>query len=272
MKTKIHYIYILVATVLLASCQNEQDPFDVSTNKGSFALSLQGPEINVQTDTRAVLTATEAANYNIMVYQNNDEIWAQKKKYSDLTATDYMLSVGSGYAVFAESCSEADAETVNDGFGCKRFAGTSEAFAITPSQTTPVSVNCTATNGGFCVVFDKSFTDTFGRYSVETTDENRLLVFNGTNKATFTTEGVRTGGAVAYYNMPPNSESIEVPIQIHARGANTTDKTITVKQGKITRFTVYGPNAGTCDNTGGIDIIIDYDDDYGTDDHPIILD
>lgn len=271
MKTKLQYIMLLAVTALFASCQSEQDPFNVSANKGSFALNLQGPEITVQTETRAALTVTEAANYNIMVYQNNDEVWAQKKKYSDLTATDYMLSVGSGYAVFAESCSEADAETVNDGFGCKRYGGTSDVFAIEASQTTPVSVNCSATNGGLCVVFDKSFTDTFGRYSVETTDENRHLVFNADNKATFTTAGVRTGGAVAYYNMPPAGE-LEVPLQIHARGAQVKDKTVLLKLGKITRFTVYGPNAGTGDNTGGIDITIEYDDDYENTDHPVIID
>lgn len=271
MKTKIHYIYILAVTAMLASCQNELDPFSVSTNKGSFALSLQGPDINVQTQTRATLSATEAANYNIMVYQNSDELWAQKKKYSDLTATDYLLSIGSGYSVFAESCTESEAETANNGFGCKRYAGKSSAFDIRLSSITPVSVDCAAANGGLCVVFDKSFTDTFGRYSVEVTGE-RSLVFDSTNKATFNTAGQRTGGAVAYFNIPPSSESIDVALQIHARGAQVTSKTVTVKQGKITRFTVYGPNAGTGDNTGAIDIIIGFDDDFGSDDHPIILD
>ena len=269
MKTKIQ-IMLLAVTALLAGCQNEQDPFSLSSNKGSFALNLQGPDIKVETETRAALSAEAAANYLISVFQNENQIWAQRKKFSDLTATDYMLSIGSGYYVYAESCDEEAAETANDGFGCKRFAGKSDAFAIEASKTTPVSVNCTATNGGLCVVFDKSFTDTFGRYSVETTGD-RHLVFDGTNKATFTTEGERTGGAVAYYNMPPSGE-LEVTLEIHARGAQTTEKTVLVKLGKITRFTVYGPNAGTGDNTGGIDIIINYDDDYGNDDQPIVID
>lgn len=271
MKTKIQYTILLAATALLAGCQNEMDPFNAQSNKGSFALNIQGPDIEVQAETRAALTPDEAANYNIMVYQNSDELWELKKKYSTLTGSDYMLSVGTGYAVYAESCSEEDAETVNDGFGCKRFAGRSDAFAIEASKETPVSVNCTPTNGGLCVVFDKSFTDTFGgRYYVETTGD-RHLVFDASNQATFDADKVRTGGAVAYFSMLP-AEELDVDLEIHARGAQVTNKTVTVKLGKITRFTVYGPNAGTGDNTGGIDIEIIYDDDYDTDDHPILVD
>lgn len=270
MKTKIQYMILLAVIVLLAGCQNEMDPFNAQSNKGSFALNIQGPDIDVQTETRAALSATEAANYNIMVNQNGDELWEQKKKYSALTGSDFMLSVGTGYDVYVESCSEEDAETVNKGFGCKRFAGRSDAFAIEASQVTPVSVNCTPTNGGLCVVFDKSFTDTFGRYSVEIPGD-RHLVFDASNQATFDANKVRTGGAVAYFSILP-AEELEVALEVHARGAQVTNKTVTVKLGKITRFTVYGPNAGTGDNTGGIDIEINYDDDYDIDDYPILVD
>lgn len=270
MKTKIQYTILLAVTVLLASCQSEQDPFNLSSNKGSFALNLNSGEIVVNTETRAALSATEAANYNIMVYQNNDELWDQKKKYSDLTGSDYILSVGSGYAVYAESCPEENAETVNNGFGCKRFAGKSAYFAIEPSKVTEVSVDCEPTNGGLCVVFDQSFTSTFGRYSVETTDENRHLIFNGDNKTTFDTAGNRTGGAVAYFNMPPAGE-LDIPLEVHARGAQIVPKTVTVKKGMITRLKVYGP-AGSGDNTGTIDIEIEIDDDFGNIDNPVIID
>lgn len=271
MKTKIQYTILLAVTVLLASCQSEQDPFVRSSQKGSFALNLNAGEIVVNPETRAALTATEAANYNIMVNQNNDELWDQKKKYSDLTGSDYILGVGSGYTVYAESCTEGDAETVNNGFGCKRFAGKSASFAIEPSKVTEVSVDCEPTNGGLCVYFDNSFTSTFGRYSVETTDENRHLVFNGDNKATFDTNGNRTGGAVAYYNMPSGGVSLDVPLEIHARGAQIVSKTVTITRGQITRLKVYGP-AGSGDNTGTIDIDIDIDDDFGTIDNPVIID
>lgn len=268
MKTK--YIILLAAIALLAGCQNEMDLFDTQSNKGSFALDIQGPGITVQSETRAALTPEQAANYNIMVLQNSDEIWEQKRKYSALTGSDYLLSVGTGYSVYAESCTMEDAETVNDGFGCKRFAGRSDAFAIQASKTTEVSVNCAAANGGLCVVFDKSFTDVFGRYSVELTGE-RNLVFDGNNKATFNASGERTGGVVAYFNMPPSGE-LNIDLEVHARGAQVTPKTVLVKQGKITRFTVYGPNGGTGDNTGTIDIEIGYDDDYDNEDYPIIID
>lgn len=276
MKTKIQYIILLAVTVLLAGCNNEQDPFNVSSNKGSFALNLNNGEIVVNSGTRAdaeprTLSATEAANYNIMVYQNSIELWGQKKKYSALTDADCILSVGSGYAVYAESCSEAEAET---GFGFPRYEGRSESFEIQASQTTPVSVTCTPANGGLCVVFDKSLTDVFGKYWVETKD-SRELVFNSENMATVTKVGTnvkRTGGAVAYYNMDAFSEEKTVQLEIHAKGAVTVTRDVLVKKGKVTIFTVNGPGAGTGSNTGTIDIEIDIDDDFGIDDNPINLD
>ncbi|MBR4645069.1 MAG: DUF4493 domain-containing protein [Bacteroidaceae bacterium] len=275
MKTKIQYTILLAVTALLAGCNNEQDLFNVSSNKGSFALNLNNGEIVVNTETRAdprTLSATDAANYNIMVYQNSIELWGQKKEYSALTDADCILSVGKGYAVYAESCTEAEAET---GFGCPRFAGISESFEIKASETTPVSVTCTPANGGLCVVFDKSFTDVFGKYWVETKD-SRNLVFNSENMATFTKvngKDKRSSGAVAYYNMDPSSEEGQtVQLEIHAKGAITITKDVLVKKGLVTRFTVNGPGAGTGSNTGTIDIEIDYDDDYGIDDNPINLD
>lgn len=271
MRTKIQYIFMLAATALLAGCMNEQEPFNTPSGEGTFALSLNKGEIVVNAETRAALSATDAANYNIMVYQNDYELWSQKKKYSALTGSDYILGVGTGYSVFAESCTEEEAETSNDGFGSKRFAGRSVAFAIEPSKQTEVTVNCTAANSGLCVVFDKSFTDEFGKYDVNTTDE-RHLTFNSENQAIFdTTTKKRTKGAVAYYNMPPTGE-LDVELEVVARGAKKVTKTVTLKTGKITRFTVYGPNAGTGDGTGGIDIVIGYDDDFDSEDHTIVID
>ena len=275
MKAKIQYLILLAVTVLLAGCNNEQDPFNVSSTKGSFALSLNSGEIVINTETRAeptALTAEQAANYNIMVYQNSYDIWAQTKKYSTLTGADCTLSVGSGYAVSAESCTEEEAET---DFGCPRYAGKSESFEIKVSETTPVSVTCSPTNGGLCVVFDKSFTDVFGNYYVDIKDD-RGLRFDSSNQATFTKvngQDKRTGGAVAYYNMDPYSdEGLNLNLEIHARGAQVTNKTVLVKKGKITRFTILGPGGGTGTNTGTIDIEIGYDDDYGTDDNSINVD
>ena len=139
MKAKIQYIILLAVTVLLAGCNNEQDPFNVSSNKGSFALNLNNGVIVVNAETRAeprTLSASEVADYNLMVYQNSIELWNQKQKYKDLSSYN-MLSVGSGYSVYAESCTEAEAET---DFGCPRYAGKSESFEIEANKTTPVSV------------------------------------------------------------------------------------------------------------------------------------
>ena len=91
----------------------------------------------------------------------------------------------------------------------------------------------------------------------------------------------RTGGAVAYFNMPPevvaaaiaandDNYGLEVPLVVHAKGAVNTNKTVLVKPGKITCLTVYGPGA-TGDGTGGIDIEIQYDDDFDNVDHTVVI-
>ncbi len=275
MRTKIQYIILLAVTVLLAGCNNEQDPFNVSSNKGSFALNLNNGEIVVNTETRGeprTLSASEAADYNIMVYQNSIEFWKQKQKYKNLSEYN-MLSVGSGYAVSAESCTEADAE---EGFGCPRYAGRSESFQIEANKNTSVTVTCTPTNGGLCVVFDESFTKVFGSYSVTTTDDRKLR-FDATNGATFTKvdgkDKRNKEAAVAYYNLNSLSEEEKtVELEILAKGAKTITKEVLIKKGKITRFTVKGEDYGQGTNTGTIDIVIGYDDDYGTDDNSINVD
>lgn len=274
MKTKIQYIILLAVTALLAGCNNEQDPFNVSSNKGSFALNLNNGVIVVNAETRGeprTLSASEAANYNLMVYQNSIELWNQKQKYKDLSSYN-MLSVGSGYAVYAESCTDAEAET---GFGCPRYAGRSESFEIEANKTTPVSVTCEPTNGGLCVVFDESFTKVFGSYSVTTTDDRKLR-FDKDNGAIFIKENEkdkRQSGAVAYYNLDPLSDDGKnVELEILAKGAQTITKSVLIKKGKVTRFTVKGEDYGQGSNTGTIDIVIGYDDDYGTDDNSINVD
>ena len=227
----------MAVAALFTSCNSEVDPFANGKGTGRFALTLDADNINVEVeDTRAGLSAEKAANYNICLYQGENQLWTSTKKYSDLDASDYLLGIGTGYSVTAESCTEEEAETTNEGWGCKRYAGKSEPFAIEASKTTPVTVNCTATNGGLCVVFDKSFTDTFGRYEVSIEDE-RGLKFDATNKSTFDADDNRTGGAVAYYNLPPSGE-LTLNLKIRAKGAQDVSKTVDVVIGKITRLTV----------------------------------
>jgi len=266
MKTKIQYIMLLAVTALLAGCQSEQDPFSASSDKGSFTLSLNTGALVVKTETRTTLNSTQAANYNITFYQNNIKQWS--KKYSTLGAQDYVQSVGTSYSVSAESCTEAEAET---GWGCPRYYGRSESFEIVASATpTPVSVTCEPMNGGLCVEFDKSFTDTYTRFSATTTDA-RALKFDDTNKAIFDSEtGKRTGGSVAYYNILETDER-DVELEVVARGAQVTKKTVTLRAGKVMHLTVYGPNAGGEDK-GTINIEIEYDDQFDTEDHNVVID
>lgn len=271
MKTKIQYMMLLAVTVLLAGCQSEQDPFKEPSDKGSFTLSLNTGALVVKTETRTTLNSTQAANYNIMLYQNNIKLWNQAKKYSALGAQDYVQSVGSSYSVSAESCTEAEAQTSNEGWGCPRYYGRSESFEIVASATpTPVSVTCEPMNGGLCVEFDKSFTDTYTRFSA-TTKDSRALTFDSENMATFdATTGKRTSGAVAYYNIL-ETEARDVELEVVARGAQVTKKTVTLRAGKVMHLTVYGPNAGGEDK-GTINIEIEYDDQFDTEDHNVVID
>ena len=213
-------------------------------------------ELSLGSATRAtstVISKEEADNYWVTVYKGQD-ISREKTRLKDLNKR---LSAGYGYVVEAESCLEPEAESANNGWGQRRYAGQSASFAIKPGETTKVGVGCTVANAGVEVVFDETMAHHFTTsYSVTITEGERTIVFDkltgGKREA-----GVITPGSVAYYNVDEtDTRTLTYTIEAYGAGKRLvkTDE-MTLRKSKISRLTlVFVPG------TLGLDVIIDQTD------------
>lgn len=233
------YLYILLVALLFVGCVHEVEipmtPVEPATTveeeMGDFELTLTG-----ETQTRATTTTIskeEADNFLITIYKGSDIV----RNTAPLKEINTKLSAGYGYKVKAESCSEQEAITVNDGWGQRRYAGLSASFSIKAGQTTAVSVGCSVANAGLEVVFDESVPAYFTTsYDVTITEGDRTIVFDKI------TAGTKVGGEVnqgeiAYFNVDDDGKHT-ITYTITAVGPKTLVKTGTMvlNKAKISRI------------------------------------
>lgn len=249
--------------LLLVGCVSENDWPINSLRQGSFSLNMVISGLNAEVETRAdgvvfrALTSDEAANYMVTLSHDGEPIWAQKV-FSQITLPERTQSVGKGYMVSAMSCAEEDIETANKGWGQPLYVGKSDPFEVKSKETTQVQVNCRLQNAGFCVVFDKTFTDRFPTTYAVTTNDARDLTFNYSNEAVFTGKTFNKG-QIAYYKVGTDG-TVNVPLLI--TGADGWDRVrlerfITLEAGKIFRLII---RLGETD--GQMGVIITYDDEF----------
>ena len=238
MRLKIRHIIPLLTVWLLTACINDVD--QPIAGNGCFTLGLTSEDLTVEVVTRTSreLSASEAAQYTVTLSEGDETIWSLR--YADITLADRTQPLGSGYQVSVENCTTEEAETANNGWGCRRNAGTSSPFVIVSGATTPVQVSCSMANAGLCVMFDQSFTDYFSEYAVST-DDLRGLKFNADNAAEFDVNRQLTHGTIAYYNVDDSgTHPISVIISASAGWDGTVHLTrnLTLQRGKITRLRV----------------------------------
>ena len=246
--------FTLLTAFLLGACsaditETTIPSIDDTEQWGTLELSLG----SATRATSTVISKEEADNYWVTVYKGQD-ISREKTRLKDLNKR---LSAGYGYVVEAESCLEPEAESANNGWGQRRYAGQSASFAIKPGETTKVGVGCTVANAGVEVVFDETMAHHFTTsYSVTITEGERTIVFDkltgGKREA-----GVITPGSVAYYNVDEtDTRTLTYTIEAYGAGKRLvkTDE-MTLRKSKISRLTlVFVPG------TLGLDVIIDQTD------------
>ena len=262
MRNRLLHIIPLLAALLLTACIGETDA--PQGGQGTFSLDLVTEGLNVEIETRAArqLTADEAKAFKITLNDAEETIW-ERKAFTDITLADRTQRLGEGYVVMAENITPEEAESNNKGWGARRFAGSSEPFAIVSNKTTLVTIPCAMVNAGLCVVFDKSFTDFFTDYAV-TTDDQRSLKFNYSNAFSMNTSTGTHSGAIAYYNTDASTDTYELPLLITAsagwEGTVRLNRVLTLKAGKITQLKVkYNSPEPT---EGNITLSISYDDEF----------
>lgn len=224
------FFAIALAMVGLSSCTNEVLN-DVDA-MGTIVLSVN----NDETVTR---TAKEVADLNGWIVKANNAS-------EEITLTTASTKVKAGkYTVSAKShASEADALTVNDGWGAAYYEGTSGEVTVVAGQPADAVVNCgTAKNARLKVQF--SLISNFTEYSLKAA--NRNLVFDKSNSST----------ALAYYAA---TEVVDYTLTYKYNGAEKTKSgTITMKGAATENIISISSN-----DNGTISVTVNYDDTFGT--------
>lgn len=199
MNKQILYILSLMGLLSFAACTSEDEP----------ALSNETGEIRFSVvDTTAVEITTKASlkfdvdEFNVSLSRGDNPIFTARK-YGDIAGTSITCSAGSGYLLTAESCTEAEAESANNGWGKARVYG-EETFDIVANETKNVTVSCGLANSSVEVEFSDYITSTFNEYSITIDPDGRNLTFNERN------HGFKT----AYFNVGESGRELEYAVTL----------------------------------------------------------
>ena len=185
MNKHILYLLPLMGILSFVSCTNDEDPI-LSNETGEIRFSV--------VDTTAVEITTKASldfdvnKFKVSLSHGDDP--ASTWIYGDIAGTTITRSAGSGYLLTAESCTEAEAESANNGWGQARVYG-EETFDIVANETKNVTVSCGLANSSVEVEFSDYITSTFNEYSITIDPDGRNLTFDERN------HGFKT----AYFNV-----------------------------------------------------------------------
>lgn len=135
-----------VCVCALMSCsEKECNLVPAGQGKGWISVSLQGEQTRATT---TVITKEEADLFLVKVMKG-EEIISEQLLLGKLNTL--FFPAGYGYKVFVENISEQDAESLNDGWGAKRYTGLSKSFGIQAGQTTKVGVSCSVANAAIAI-------------------------------------------------------------------------------------------------------------------------
>lgn len=235
MKRKIYYFAWICFLSLMNACTSEEGlgiEAGQQDEDGKIELAFTGTAPTRSTTT--TISPEEAKNFLITVTQGE----GIKRGPQTLGTMDMRFPVGQGYKVYAESCTESDAESNNNNWGQKRFTGSSAEFGINKGQTTTVKVGMSVVNASLCVIINPSLSNYFKKScTVTLSDADRGLIWNYDN-AGKTENGVSTDGQVAYFNVN-EGETRTIHYTIIVANDNKTitkEGTVSLSRAKMVRL------------------------------------
>lgn len=206
MNKQILYILSLMGLLSFAACSNEENPL-LSDETGEIRFSV--------VDTTEVEITTKASHYfdvnklKVSLSRGNEPIFFNKE-YGDIVGSAITCSASSDYMLTAESCTEDEAESANQGWGQARVSG-KETFAVAANESKTVTVNCGVANSSVSVGFSDYITSMYTSYSIElhaTDATSRTFTFDENNytfKTAYFNVG-ESGRVLAYTVNLPNLE------------------------------------------------------------------
>lgn len=179
MNKQILYILSLMGLLSFSACTSEDEPV-LSNETGEIRFSV--------VDTTEVEITTKASlNFNVDEFKvslsRGDEPIFTNKRYGDIEGSSITCSASPDYVLTAESCTEAEAESANQGWGQARATG-KEEFTVAANESKTVTVNCGLANSSVSVDFSDYITSMFSNYSIEihaTDATDRSFSFNENN-------------------------------------------------------------------------------------------
>ena len=228
-------LYVLAISWLCA-CTSDTGlyPQNAPDGEGDMELTFTGTSSTRSTTT--TISKEEANNFLITVSRGGDVVRGPQT----LGTMNMSFPVGQGYSLYAESCTESDAELNNNRWGQKRFVGNSGVFGINKGQTTTVKVGMSVENASLCVIINPSLSNYFKTSCTITLSEvDRGLVWTYDN-AGKVVNGVTADGQIAYFNVGEGENATRtVSYTIKAVSENKTitkEGTVTLSRAKNSRL------------------------------------
>ncbi len=254
----------LLLLPLFAACSLSEDveiaPTPDDEAMGTLEIALTRAATRATT---TVITKEEADNFLVTIFKGSDVV-RETVRLKDLNSS---LSAGYGYTVKAENCSDAEAESANEGWGQRHFAGTSASFAIKAGQTTKVDVGCSVVNAGMEVVFYEAFISNYTTYSLTIVDGDRTIVFDSETGGYSDGNNIREG-RTAYFNVGAD-ETRTVTYHIEATGTTNVSQTGTMTLTKAKKSRI---NLKPSDEIGHFGVEVTIDDTFSLDAEDVIVD
>lgn len=232
MHKQILYILSLMGLLSFAACTNEENP-SLSEETGEIRFSVvDTTEVGITTKATLKFDVNE---FNVSLSRGNESIFSNRK-YKDIAGSSITCSVSPDYVLTAESCTEAEAESANQGWGQARATG-KESFAVAANESKTVTVNCGLANSSVSVDFSDYITSMYTSYSIElhaTDATSRTFTFDKSNY-TFKT---------AYFNVSESKRELAYTVTLPSFEKPYTG-TLTLEPSKSYKLSVKVKGEGT---------------------------
>ncbi len=232
MNKQILYILSLMGLLSFAACTNEENP-SLSEETGEIRFSVVDTT-EVEITTKATLKF-DVNEFNVSLSRGNESIFSNRK-YKDIAGSSITCSVSPDYVLTAESCTEAEAESANQGWGQARATG-KESFAVAANESKTVTVSCGLANSSVSVDFSDYITSMYTSYSIElhaTDATSRTFTFDKSNY-TFKT---------AYFNVSESKRELAYTVTLPSFEKPYTG-TLTLEPSKSYKLSVKVKGEGT---------------------------
>ena len=232
MHKQILYILSLMGLLSFAACTNEENP-SLSEETGEIRFSVvDTTEVEITTKATFKFDVNE---FNVSLSRGNKSIFSNRK-YKDIAGSSIPCSVSPDYVLTAESCTEAEAESANQGWGQARATG-KESFAVAANESKTVTVSCGLAYSSVSVDFSDYITSMYTSYSIElhaTDAPSRTFTFDKSNY-TFKT---------AYFNVSESKRELAYTVTLPSFEKPYTG-TLTLEPSKSYKLSVKVKGEGT---------------------------